>query len=1019
MRVLLAGGGTAGHTSPLLATADALRRLDATTSRSPRSAPPAGIEGRVVPERGLPAGADPAGPAAAPAQRRPACRCRPGSGGAVQGRARGRRPGPARRRGRLRRLRLACRPTSPPGAGKLPIVVHEGNALPGIANKLGARFTPHVATQLPGHAAAARDVRRPADPADDLHARPGGAARRGAARSSGSTPTCRPCWSPAARRAPAGSTSPCRRGRAGARRRRASRCCTSSGPKGEASRDRATAGEPPYVVLPYVDRMDLAYAAADLVVCRAGANTVTEVAAVGLPAVFVPLPIGNGEQELNARPVVDAGGGLLVAGRRADARVGRPRTVPALAADPARLAAMSRRGLGPDPARRRRAAGADRARARRERADDEGPGPRRAAARRPARPRALRRHRRRRAVRHRPDHAGPRHDRQRQRRQGVPHPRGAARARGALLRRPRRRPGPATSTPLVVSTAVREPTTPRSSRPSGCGLRLLPRSAALESVMRGRRVVAVAGTHGKTTTTSLLTVALQHCGADPSFAIGGELNESGSNAARRHAARSSSPRPTRATAPSSSTRPYGALVTNVEADHLDNYGTEEAYHEAFVAVPRPDRPRRLPGRLRRRRRRRRPRRAGARDRGSAVVGVGESADADAPRRGPARSSGPRRASRVVDRGRRLGEVTLQIPGRHYVLDALAALAAGLRLGFALRRPAPRARGVQRHPPPDGAQGRGRRGPGLRQLRPPPQRDRRRPAGGPLAGRRGPGGGRVPAAPGLAHQDLRRRRWARRSAPPTRSSSWTSTSPARTPSPGSTARWSPRRPAARRARALRAVVVARPGAPRRRARPGRPGAHPRRRRRDAGRPRGARAARAERRVDEPVHPRRDAHGGRRRRREQHGPARAASAFARRQWARRWLAWRRVVVAVVLLVAWSPAAGWLVFFSSVLAVSGVAGRRDAAARPGRRAPGGRRCRRAPRSPRVDLDAIRARVEALPAVQTRRRLPVLAAPRPHRRHRAHRRRGRRARRRAARRRRDGRAVPAATRPGRAACR
>ena len=65
--------------------------------------------------------------------------------------------------------------------------------------------------------------------------------------------------------------------------------------------------------MPYVDRMDLAYAAADLVVCRAGANSVTEAAAVGLPAVFVPLPIGNGEQEHNARPVVDAGGGLLVA----------------------------------------------------------------------------------------------------------------------------------------------------------------------------------------------------------------------------------------------------------------------------------------------------------------------------------------------------------------------------------------------------------------------------------------------------------------------------------------------------------------------------------------------------------------------------------------------------------------------------------------------------------------------------------------------------------------------------------
>jgi UDP-N-acetylglucosamine--N-acetylmuramyl-(pentapeptide) pyrophosphoryl-undecaprenol N-acetylglucosamine transferase len=98
-------------------------------------------------------------------------------------------------------------------------------------------------------------------------------------------------------------------------------------------------------VLPYVDRMDLAYAAADLVVCRAGANTVTEVAAVGLPAVFVPLPIGNGEQALNARPVVDAGGGLLVD----DADLTPAwvsQTVPALAVDTERLGAMSRAASG-------------------------------------------------------------------------------------------------------------------------------------------------------------------------------------------------------------------------------------------------------------------------------------------------------------------------------------------------------------------------------------------------------------------------------------------------------------------------------------------------------------------------------------------------------------------------------------------------------------------------------------------------------------------------------------------------
>ncbi len=66
-------------------------------------------------------------------------------------------------------------------------------------------------------------------------------------------------------------------------------------------------GDPRYVAVPYLDRMDLAYAAADLAICRSGAMTVAEVTAVGLPAVYVPLPIGNGEQRLNALPVVNAG----------------------------------------------------------------------------------------------------------------------------------------------------------------------------------------------------------------------------------------------------------------------------------------------------------------------------------------------------------------------------------------------------------------------------------------------------------------------------------------------------------------------------------------------------------------------------------------------------------------------------------------------------------------------------------------------------------------------------------------
>ncbi|MGZ4471477.1 MAG: UDP-N-acetylmuramate--L-alanine ligase [Nocardioidaceae bacterium] len=230
---------------------------------------------------------------------------------------------------------------------------------------------------------------------------------------------------------------------------------------------------------------------------------------------------------------------------------------------------------------------------------------------------------------------------------------------------------------LVVSTAVREDN-PEVVEAVRQGLRLLPRSAALESVMRGRQVVAVAGTHGKTTTTSLLTVALQHCGADPSFAIGGELNESGSNA------HDGSGEVFVAEADESDGAflvysPYGALVTNVEADHLDNYGTEEAYHAAFtafldridpegflVACVDDDGAAALA--------------AEARGRGMTVVGVGESVEADL-RAEELTFAGSTSTFTVVDRGRRLGEVSLQIPGRHYVLDALAALAAGLQLGF--------------------------------------------------------------------------------------------------------------------------------------------------------------------------------------------------------------------------------------------------------------------------------------------------------------------------------------------------
>jgi UDP-N-acetylglucosamine--N-acetylmuramyl-(pentapeptide) pyrophosphoryl-undecaprenol N-acetylglucosamine transferase len=105
-------------------------------------------------------------------------------------------------------------------------------------------------------------------------------------------------------------------------------------------RPERAVGEAPYVVVEYLERMELAYAAANLVLCRAGALTVAELTAVGLPAAYVPLPIGNGEQRLNAEPVVRAGGGLLVADEDCTSQWVAATLAP-LAADTSRLRAMS------------------------------------------------------------------------------------------------------------------------------------------------------------------------------------------------------------------------------------------------------------------------------------------------------------------------------------------------------------------------------------------------------------------------------------------------------------------------------------------------------------------------------------------------------------------------------------------------------------------------------------------------------------------------------------------------------
>ncbi|MBH0121795.1 UDP-N-acetylmuramate--L-alanine ligase [Rhodococcus sp. HM1] len=112
------------------------------------------------------------------------------------------------------------------------------------------------------------------------------------------------------------------------------------------------------------------------------------------------------------------------------------------------------------------------------------------------------------------------------------------------------------------------------------GIPVLLRPAVLASLMRGHHTFLVSGTHGKTSTTSMLVVTLQHCGFDPSFAVGGELNESGTNAHQG----SGDVFVAEADESDGSLLQYEpnvVIVTNVEADHLDFFGTPEAYTQVF------------------------------------------------------------------------------------------------------------------------------------------------------------------------------------------------------------------------------------------------------------------------------------------------------------------------------------------------------------------------------------------------------------------------------------------------------
>jgi UDP-N-acetylmuramate--alanine ligase len=134
---------------------------------------------------------------------------------------------------------------------------------------------------------------------------------------------------------------------------------------------------------------------------------------------------------------------------------------------------------------------------------------------------------------------------------------------------------------LVVSTAVRADN-PELVEARAQGLTVLHRSEALAALMLGRRAVAVAGTHGKTTTTAMTTVLLRACGLDPSFAIGGELTEGGLGA-HDGAGEVFVAEADESDGSFLLYRPEVAVITNVEPDHLDHYGTVEAVEAAFEA----------------------------------------------------------------------------------------------------------------------------------------------------------------------------------------------------------------------------------------------------------------------------------------------------------------------------------------------------------------------------------------------------------------------------------------------------
>jgi len=306
MSVVLAGGGTAGHIEPALALADALRRADPRISITCLGTE-RGLETRLVPLRGYDLALIPAVPL--PRSLTADLLSVPGRlGGAISAAADvldqaeadvvvgfgGYVATPAYLAARRRHV---------------PIVVHEANTRPGLANRIGARLTSHVFTGQPGtrlpHARfIGIPIRREIAGLDRL-------ALGDKARAHFGLRPDLPVLLVTGGSQGARSLNRAAVGAAGWIRAAGVQVLHIIGPRSDIEVP-PPGGETPYVTLPYLDRMDLAYAAADFAMCRAGAMTCAELTAVGLPAAYVPLPHGNGEQRLNAAPIEELGGGIIV-----------------------------------------------------------------------------------------------------------------------------------------------------------------------------------------------------------------------------------------------------------------------------------------------------------------------------------------------------------------------------------------------------------------------------------------------------------------------------------------------------------------------------------------------------------------------------------------------------------------------------------------------------------------------------------------------------------------------------------